>query len=104
MADARGLIVMLTVMQLAQRPRVGGRRAAPLFGANPTGITQVVFSTTPMIEDFITYEGVSRRHFEVVCMLHVYILVCERDDDAFYPLNIRSVCADGRRAPLDVSQ
>ncbi|ETN09338.1 hypothetical protein PPTG_11761 [Phytophthora nicotianae INRA-310] len=44
-ADSRGLMVILKVMQLAQR-HMADVVPSPL-GANPTGITHVVFSTTP---------------------------------------------------------
>lgn len=84
-ADSRGLIVIPTVMQLAQR-RYGRTSCRPLLGANPTGITHVVFSTTPFQKKFVTCRQraaarVSRRRSPALssAWLHVVCLSAALD-------------------------
>lgn len=98
-ADSRGLIVIPTVMQLAQR-RYGRMSCRPLLGANPTGITHVVFSTTPTrAKKFIRSRARVCQHQSPprLWFTPVYMHVHGSALMMIFPLNIRSVLADSRR-------
>ena len=64
-----------------------------LLRANPTGITHVVFSTTPKEEEIVTFATVF-----VNTIMHVS-MVLERVDETTYPLNIRSVLLTAAGSP-----